>query len=282
VECGELDDARQVASIVEQYDDPVVVLDGYHFGSEYQQIISKTDSTFSIIDDFAHADDYFADIILNQGLYADRSLYPSAQPDTTFLLGSEYILLRNEFREWINYQPTIPPTATNVLLTFGGTDPDNITALCLEAINELETEFSITVVLGSANRHYKSVATAASSGHHDVDIRCDIDNMSEVMAWADMAVAAAGTTIWELAFMGLPSILIDIASNQRSSTVLDEMDIAMRLGTTTTISPGDIQTGIQTLADDTTLREKMSENGRNLVDGLGPKRVLDAITRFSA
>ena len=55
--------------------------------------------------------------------------------------------------------------------------------------------------------------------------------MPQLMAWADLAVSAAGTTCWELAFMGLPMLLVVLADNQRpNATCLDELGVAGNLG----------------------------------------------------
>jgi len=278
VNIGTRNDAHKVSKIIKRYDNPIIVLDGYHFGSEYQRIISETESTVLVIDDFRHANNYYADIIHNQGLYADRSLYPRVKKDTRFLLGPEYILLRNEFRKYIEFEPTISNKVTNVLLTFGGTDPDNITGLCLEAINKINTELSITIVLGPANQHYKSVADIAESGNHNVNILDNADNMSEIMSWAQIAISGSGTTIWELAFMGVPSILIDTASNQQSSAILDEMNVANRLGTADSILLQDIYNAVLSMCEDPRRRKVMSKSGQELVDGLGPERVLAEIS----
>lgn len=99
--------------------------------------------------------------------------------------------------------------------------------------------------------------------------------MHELMAWADIAIAAGGSTNWELAFMGLPSLVITIADNQKASTIkLDEQKIIKYIGWHQDITSAQICQSLQKMIIDHTNREKMSKKGRKLVDGHGVKRVL--------
>lgn len=277
VDSGSAADAQALADAVRERDFPIVVLDGYNFDAAYQRRIAAEDCTLVVLDDFGHADHYYADIVLNQGLYADESLYSSHEPETTFLFGPEYVLLRDEFRERGNYEPTIPERAANILVTMGGTDPDDVTTRCVRALNAVEEPLDVRVVLGPLNEHHDSVSTATRESPHDIEILQDVRDMSEHMIWAHLAVAAAGTTVWELAHLGVPSQIVEIADNQRSATILDEYGLANWLGSVDDVSEEDIATGVRELCHDRQSRRRMSERGRALVDGRGAERVRSAI-----
>ena len=75
---------------------PWVVLDGYNFDDVYQLEIKKNDTSLLVIDDMAHLNHYVADIILNQNINAEALSY-SCEPGSKFLLGTDYVLLRDEF-----------------------------------------------------------------------------------------------------------------------------------------------------------------------------------------
>jgi RimJ/RimL family protein N-acetyltransferase len=94
------------------------------------------------------------------------------------------------------------------------------------------------------------------------------------MAWADVAVAGAGSTAWELAFMGLPSALIVLADNQLAvASALEREAVSLSLGWHAALSNERIGAMIQDLVLDQARRENMSRLGRKLVDGLGVERV---------
>ncbi|MEP6664777.1 MAG: GNAT family N-acetyltransferase, partial [Verrucomicrobiota bacterium] len=95
-----------------------------------------------------------------------------------------------------------------------------------------------------------------------------------LMAKADLAIAAGGSTAWELAYMGLPALVLILAENQRANAErLGEAGIAENLGLASTAMPEVLAEQIKKLASDPDRRVAMSQNGRALVDGFGNMRV---------
>jgi UDP-2,4-diacetamido-2,4,6-trideoxy-beta-L-altropyranose hydrolase len=106
--------------------------------------------------------------------------------------------------------------------------------------------------------------------------------MPELMANADVAISGAGSTCWEMCFLGLPSIVIDVAENQRPiAEELDRRGIAIHLGSSRDVTPEKIAAELKTLLAARERRATMSETGRNLVDGRGAERVASAMTGAS-
>src|SRR5262249_32858596 len=105
---------------------PWLVLDGYHFDAAYQQAIRAAGYRLLVIDDMAHLPQYYADVLLNQNMHA-TALHYHCNPEATLLLGSCYALLRPEFPAWRGRQRSVPEVARKVLVTMGGSDPDNVT-----------------------------------------------------------------------------------------------------------------------------------------------------------
>ena len=132
-----------------------VVLDGYHLGPDYQLQIKQRGNRLLVIDDMAHLERYYADIILNQNLNAKELKY-NCEPGTKLLLGTRYVFLRREFWPWRGWRRQIPEVAKNILVTMGGSDLDNVT---LKVINALEkvavNSMQTVVVVGGSNPHYK-------------------------------------------------------------------------------------------------------------------------------
>jgi len=101
------------------------------------------------------------------------------------------------------------------------------------------------------------------------------------MAWADLAIAAAGTTTWELAFMGLPGLLLVIAENQRGAAErLQKEGIFPVLGLRPNWTNSELVQIVMSLMNGKRLREEMSRKGRILVDGLGTGRVIQALRAY--
>ncbi len=252
---------------------PWVVADGYGFDADYQRAVKDAGFRLLLLDDFGHADHYYADYVLNQNLSARLDWYKRCEPETRLLLGPRYALLRPQFAAYRDWSREIPPVARKVLITMGGADPDNVTAKVVTALDDLDVDAK--VVVGGANRHYTADAGCLRMG---LTFERDVSNMPELMAWADIAIAAGGTTSWELAFMGVPSLLCVLADNQREiAAALDRAGVCRNLGEHATISERHMHAEMEALLSDSDRRRSMSEKGRELVDGAGAERVADAL-----
>ena len=161
-----------------------------------------------------------------------------------------------------------------VLVTLGGGDPDNCTRTILEAIAVIE-ELTTIAVVGPNNPRAPELEQLAQRAGGRIAIRRNPPDMPQLMAWADLAVSAAGTTCWELAFMGLPMLLVVLADNQRpNATCLDELGVAGNLGWHGELSEDKVRAAVMRILDDPALRASMSQKGLALVDGRGASRVV--------
>ncbi len=259
-----------------------LVLDGYHFDANFPQRVRLAGHKVLLFDDYNHLPSYSADILLNQNLGAEQLAY-SCPPETLLLLGSRYALLRPEFTlQSVNR--TTPRVVRRILVTLGGSDPDNVTLKVLQALNLVDLEgVEIAVVVGIDNPHWDFLNRVLSEGfRHRVRFLKNPSNMAELMAWADLAVAAAGSTCWELAFMGLPSVTVIVSENQRGvATHLHEAGATFNLGWHGQVTPARLGDVIHMLCTDSTQRSIMSQVCRNLIRGSGAAEVLDVVVGVS-
>jgi len=273
---GSAEDAHLTSELARKYKAVWVVVDGYHFGSDYQRIIKEAGFSLLFIDDYGHADYYAADIVLNQNIHADESLYRNRAPYTKLLLGTRYVLLRREFLRWQGYKREIPETARKLLITMGGSDPQNATMKVLQALRYVDIDgLDVVVVVGGGNPHYETLKDFASGANLPVRIERDVKDISQLMAWADVAITAGGTTCWELAFMGVPFIIVVLAENQQPVAYsLNNIGCAINLGWHWGLSPSRISKYLMELMQDHKYRAEMSQCGQKMVDGRGVLRVL--------
>lgn len=275
-EPGSLADAQETAALAHQFEANWVVLDGYHFGGKYQQILKQSKLNLLFIDDYGHAEHYYADLILNQNISADEQWYQHREPYTQLLLGTRYTLLRREFWPWQQWQRTVSPVAKKVLVTLGGSDPDNVTLKVIQALQLLAVEeLEVVVVVGGSNPHYNSLEIAVQNSLIPIRLQRNVTNMPELMAWADIAISAGGSTCWELAFMGLPSIVLVLAENQRAiAAELDSQGVIINLGWHQDVTIDKIGLALQELLWEGLKVETMSKKGQTLVDGNGARQVV--------
>ena len=256
---------------------PAVILDGYHFDGNYQQTVKALDCRLGVMDDLADIPRYHADVIINQNLHAPALTY-RATPETTYLLGPRFALLRPEFlalKEWVR---SIPDNAQNILITFGGSDARGASLLALEALASLSSANTrARVIAGALNPRIGELRTIAKRATN-VEVLIDVPNMPEQMQWADLAVCAGGSTTWELAFMGVPMILVTIADNQvPGARALDAAGLGSYLGPAEDLTALALRGALNSLIPDAAKRRTMSQKGRECVDGLGADRVVRAL-----
>ncbi len=271
-------DWQATAKVLQSHPNGWVVLDGYNFDSFYQRSIKEAGYRLLVIDDVAHLNRYCCDILLNQNIKAER-LHYAPDEDTRLLLGPRYALLRTEFLDWTSLKRNIPDVARRVLVTLGGEDSDNQTLKVIQAIQQVNIDgFEAMIVVGSANPHRKKLQTECRKSQIPSRLIRKALDMAELMAFADMAVSAGGSTCWELAFMGLPTLIIILTDNQRMvAEGLEEAGTAANLGWYKYISQSDIRKALEKLAAGAKERAEMARCGRELVDGKGTKRLLREI-----
>lgn len=278
---GSAEDAAATIRAARQENAAWVAIDGYHFGADYHRALREAGLRVLTIDDYGHAGVYAANIVLNQNLGAAAELYANRHAETRLLLGSRHVLLRREFTRLAGWRRETPPVARNVLVTLGGADPDNATLKVLQGLRLVNVEgLEAIVLVGSANPHRQSLEAEARTCPFRVEVQADVSNMPERMQWADVGIAAGGTTSWERAFLGLPSFVLILAENQeRVAHGLAAEGIAANLGWAKDRSPEQIAEAAEKLMYDVARREQMSRHGPELVDGQGAARVVAAMSQ---
>jgi len=276
---GSLDDARRLIELARLINTSVVVVDGYHFDAQYQLCLKEAGLFLIFIDDYGHADYYWADLILNQNLYANEDFYKECAPYTRLLLGTRYALLRREFNAWRTWDRDMKLLANRVLITLGGGEQDTAVLEVFKAFRYVEND-SLEAILVSGQTESKSIELGSVARGLRTPIRIVnmAQNMADLMAWADVAISAAGGTSWELAFMGLPTLLIVLRKNQEAVAMsLESAGAARYLGWSSQLEPIHIADALERLLRDQDGRREMSRRLKEIVDGQGPARVLSAI-----
>ncbi|HTC55087.1 MAG TPA: UDP-2,4-diacetamido-2,4,6-trideoxy-beta-L-altropyranose hydrolase [Candidatus Sulfotelmatobacter sp.] len=271
---GSADDAQESIVLARGEKACWVVVDGYCFGADYQAALKQAGLKVLFIDDNGHAGHYSADLVLNQNAHANEALYPSRDASTRLLLGPRFAMLRRDFTEWRKWKRETQTTARKVLVTMGGSDPDNVTERVVQAILPV-ADVNATVVVGGSNPHLPKLRALVVGAQRDVNLVDNVTNMPELMSNSDVAISAAGTTSLEMCFLGLPALLIVLADNQRAAAEeLSRRGAAINLGEGAQASLGVVSEHLVRLLASPERRKTMSETGRKLVDGLGAERVV--------
>jgi len=217
-------------------------------------------------------------------LAADMTCYPPVPQarrlewtgsHTRVLIGWEGVVLRRQFArdpsDWCERR-------AGVLVTMGGSDPAGITLRAVEALDRLEADVEVTIVVGRGFVHQKALEQRLKTARRRFRICRDVVDMARLMAGAELAVAAFGVTAYELAAMGVPAILLCLTPDHvESASAFVEAGIAESLGIYHQVTPDALANEVAALLRDERRRAQMSERARRLVDGKGAARVAQAI-----
>lgn len=275
-----IDDLEEIRSVISKTNARWLVLDGYHFGREYHESITSLECRLLVMDDYHHLPDYHVDILVNPNINASQINYNCA-PGTIKLTGSEYVLLRNEFLKSPRKRQTTEKVQ-NILITMGGADPDNLSEFILKSLNHIDrSKLNIRVLIGPGFEFLEKLKKTANDNRFAVELIVNPKSVSQQMLWADMAISSAGSTCWELAYLGLPSLLIVAAENQRMNAQAFAGEKAfLNLGSYRDQTEKTLAVTIEKFMDDVPTRELMFKRQQKLVDGRGAERIIEEMSRF--
>jgi UDP-2,4-diacetamido-2,4,6-trideoxy-beta-L-altropyranose hydrolase len=196
-----------------------LVVDHYALDARWEEALRAQSRRIMVIDDLADRP-HACDLLLDQTFGREAADYvPLAPEGCTLLCGSQYALLRPEFAALREYSlgRRAQPVLKELLITMGGVDKDNVTGAVLRALksSSLPEDCRVTVVMGQTAPWLKDVQDLSREMPRPTQVLVGVDNMAQLMADSDLAIGAAGATSWERCCLGLPSIMLVVASNQK-------------------------------------------------------------------
>ncbi|GAB3334723.1 glycosyltransferase [Marivirga atlantica] len=202
-----------------------------------------------------------ADLVIN-------AIYPEQTSPENHYFGPQYFCAREEF--YLHEEKTLSDKVERVLISFGGTDPNNYTQKVLNAIYDkcITSDIQIDVVLGLGYQH-----KIEEREYNKAIFHYNVNNISDFMFAADIAFSSAGRTVYELALAGTPSIIM--AQNERELThfFASEENGFINLGLGIEVEQANLVAAFENLLEHSAIRismhEKMKKNriekGRSLV-----------------
>lgn len=227
-------DAEQIISLILNigFVDALIV-DHYGIDSRWESTLRSHVGIICVIDDLAdrpHECDLLIDTEFPVSTSADRyqNLVPSG---CRTLFGPGYALLRPAFIDAAKVQLARDGKIRRCLIFYGGADTGNLTDLTLKALSPyLGPELEVQVIIGGVNPHAETLRSRWGGKPH-IQLFNHVENMAELMTRADLAFGACGTTAWERCILGLPSLVVILADNQRPLTLaLANIGVVENLG----------------------------------------------------
>jgi len=269
------DPAALAATLPEGCD--LLVIDHYGWTEAEERAARRIARRIACLDDFA-ARRHDADLVLDPTPGREAGAYRGlVAPGCMVLAGAAWAPLGQRFRAArdaaLEARAGRPPG--RLLVALGMTDPANATLRVLEGIREARFEGAVDVVLGAAAPHRAAVAAALPPGAR---LHLDPPDIPALITAADLAIGAGGVAALERACLGLPSLLVEVAGNQRAAIAgLVAAGAARTLGPLGTLSAGAVADALDTCLADTAGLTAMAKAAALLCDGLGAARAAIAL-----
>lgn len=275
----EHDAADTIAALREVKPDWLIV-DHYAIDRRWEEEVRPHVGKMMVVDDLADRS-HDCDLLLDQNLYQGmEKRYDGLVPETCQqLVGPKYALLRPEFTEARKGLRQRDGHVRRVLVFFGGVDPTNETEKALLALTGItDRKFRVDVVVGGGNPRKEQIK-AICEAHGGFAFHCQIDNMAELMAAADLAIGAGGTATWERCAVGLPALVVAVAENQRELAVCGaEAGLFFYLGTADSVDISRMHDVLRTLCSSPAALRCISIQTLSMVDARGVQRVGGMLT----
>lgn len=255
-----------------------LVADHYGIDERWERAMRSATRRVMVIDDLANRS-HDCDLLLDQNLVARfDTRYVGRVPVTCRLLvGPRHALLPSVYAELHDRVTPRQGPVRHVLVFIGGADQDDLTGRVLEAFIALAREDVVADVVVSGNagqaEHIRSLAASRSN----IQVHSGLPTLAHLMAAADLAVGAIGTTTWERLCVGLPTIAVTIADNQRAiADELANLGLIELLGPQTGVTRSMLEQALRSHLE-TGLNADWSERCLATVDGRGTERVVNAL-----
>jgi len=253
-----------------------LVVDHYALDHRFETPLRKVCQHVMVIDDLADRV-HDCDVLLDQNYYQDQAwrYLDKAPPHCRLMLGPSFALLRPEFKVMRDKVQVRTGKVNNILVFFGGVDADNLTGQVLDLLISLNLAVQVNVVIGRQHPQREKIQQLCEEQNFTCHFQTS--QMANLMAEADLAIGAGGSSVWERCSMGLPSVCMVTAENQRKQ-LQDLQPAGLVFGPRSQKDPLAFLTSfLNSLGALSKSLQTQSNNVMALVDGRGVDKVANAL-----
>jgi UDP-2,4-diacetamido-2,4,6-trideoxy-beta-L-altropyranose hydrolase len=273
---SQVQDAQATVKAIASQSWDWIIVDHYALDERWERSVRGSCKKLMVIDDLADRQ-HDCDLLLDQNFYVDmQSRYNGKVPvHCQLLLGPRYALLREEFRRLREQVKPRTGEVKKILVFFGGVDLDNYTSLAIQALTELKITIHVDVVIGAQHPNREQIELACVA--HGYTCYVQTSRMAELIAEADLAIGGGGTATWERCCLGLPTVTICVAENQRKQ-IADAAEIAILYAPISKRNLVEVIRGhVDSLLENPSLIKLISGTAMKFLDGKGALRVVTAM-----
>ena len=252
----------------------LLIVDILDTSEEYIKLLKSLGTKIISFDDHSEGK-YFADLRFNILELGEET------PASNLFEGPEYVTLNPIYAKYHDKEKEIKKEAKRVLITFGGSDPGNLTNKVLKALKEVNKKLEVSVVIGFAFPYIEELEKRVKDFSYEVRVYKNVsaEEMAELMFESDVGIGAGGLTQYEFACVGLPGIIIceEVEHQEKLADWFEEKGVFINLGRGREVSEDVIRRVLMDLLRNHARRKEMSLKGKALCDGRGLERTVNKI-----
>lgn len=192
--------------------------------------------------------------------------------------GRAYLVFRDEFAHLSPHQDR--NRKKKIFIAHGGSDPFNLTQRCVRSLEQSQNIFDLQIIIGPKYQHHNKLLNIIGKSKHNCELFSDVNNISNLMEQATVALISGGNIRYELCLSQTPFIAASINSEQKKFTAeLTRQGIGIDIGLFSEISDQKISSAVDDLFDNSSLRSEMRQKMREIIDPFGKYRIVEKIMR---
>lgn len=260
---------KEEISILRAYRPDIIIVNQLNNSPRYLKKLKKETKLLITVDDAGKGAE-LADLRINPLYHTPNSIYGPSYA----LVPQEFVLVRKKKR--------IRKKVQKILVTLGGSDTYGYSLKIVNFLLKMPSDILITVILGPAFRHRKGLKKIIKHSNQHIKILHNLstEKMATLIADADVVVCSGGNTLYEVACVGTPAIVIcNEPFEIETATEMENKGFGINLGMGKNLSSDRFLKAIKILCENYKMRLQMSRNGRKIVDGKGVERIVNIIIK---
>lgn len=269
-------------ALIRSFDPEMVIVDSYYVTEKYLSGIRKCAFTVYIDDLASWA--YPADCLINYNIYGPDLDYPGLYKDAgsvpKTLLGINYVPVRSMFCDIGKH--VHKKTVEDVLISTGGTDPIHLGLALAKHIRAGSDNTRYHILVGALNADHEEILRIAENCSNLI-VHYNVSDMRRLISSCDIAVSAAGSTLYEICACGIPMVIYSLADNQiLGNQAFVKHGIARSCGDLRFVDDPveKVLKEVREYAGDYELRCSVGNRMQELVDGHGAERIAGSLLQM--
>lgn len=269
----ELDELDEIVRFTKQKNTQCIIINHRNVSLNTLERINHENYIVVVIDQLGDKP-IISDLLINKSLVPKWLKYdfPANRPLCCF--GADYTILGNSYRKLHQEKKVFLKNKYTILVSMGGVDRTGATFRIIEALKPIEN-VSKEIIIGKGFAHMKQLTQLCKKNNDPSFIfSVGVSDLHERISKADIAISAGGNTIYELACVGTPGIILwEDKHEYIQGKAFADKEVVHCLGNGISTPTEMISNSIRSLLQDVNRRNHMSQCGKRMVDGRGKDRV---------